>query len=306
MLNYKVFPRRDYSSFSEVILRSSSQDHQYAMIRDTLSAALNIDYGAQCLVQDFRYFILYVNGRYYGIYNFREKVNKNFVANQFNVLPQGANVMNNRGSHLSAGSFQPMRRLKNYINSHDMSKSASYEEVSKMLNLVSFADFWVGALFTTNNDMVNYRFANHPAHDEGRLYTVFYDLDFAFYNVNRNYIVTDMTARTLWDGSDTIISRGLMRNKRFRQLFLERISYGLHNQWNRKNILDEIDRQYSLLKPEMARECRRWGGSVSHWEGAVRDLKSFVRRRQAIMLRQVKSYFNLSNAQMRELFGDLN
>lgn len=304
MLNYPIFPRREYSSFGQVVLRSSSQDSEYAYIRDTLGAALNLDYGALCAVQDFRYFILYINGKYYGIYNFREKVNDRFVSNLYNVERKGSTVVRNNG-RVGAGSRKGMNNIKSYISSHDMTKKAAFDYVAERLNIESFADYWVGAVYTTNNDMVNYRFIGNTKYDDGRLQTVFYDLDWAFYNYDRNFFVTDMTAGRFYDGTDTIISRGLMRNSTFRKIFLQRLSYGLHNQWKKSNVLAELDRQYKLLKPEMKREKQRWGGSVAQWESSIKELRRYVNKRQSYLLRQIKSVFHLSNAQMKEYFGDL-
>ena len=304
-LNYKLFPHRDFASFNEVVLRSSSQDSLYAMIRDTLAASLNLEYGGQCLVQDYRYCIIYINGSYYGIYNFREKVNAGYVANNFNVPPAGSNVIRN-GGKVTTGSREPLKAVKQYVANHNMRSPQVYDEVAKMLDMVSFADFWVGSLYTTNNDLVNYRFVNHPAYNNGRLYTVFYDQDWAFYNGHRDYLAKDIVATQYYDGSDAILSHGLFKNPQFQELFLERLAYGLNNQWKKENVMAELERQYELLKPEMRRERQRWIGTYNGWENEIQFLRDYVRKRQSVLLRHVKRYFNLSNERMKEIFGDLS
>lgn len=303
-LQYPVFPDKTYTVFEDLVLRSSSQDSDYAMIRDTVSASLNIKYDTKCLVQKFKYIILYINGSYYGVYNIREKVNQFFVANNFNVNPSSANIVRNDGK-VTDGSGAGHRQLKNYIIGASMSSSAAYNYVAKRINMESYADMWVGIVYSTNNDMVNLRMVNSSEYDEGRFYGVLYDLDWAFYNYTTNYFTHDMMAGSFYDGSDTIISRGLMKNSQFRKLFLERLVYGMHNQWKKANVLKEIEEQYKLLKPEMSRERKRWSSSLSDWEASIKEFKTYVNRREKYMLSHIKSVFHLSAARMKELFGDL-
>ncbi len=304
-LKYPIFPNRDYSDFEQIVLRSSSQDYEYSMIRDTLTAELNLKYDSQAVVQDYQYFVLYVNGEYYGIYNAREKMNEHFVANVFNVDPSGSYVIRNDGE-VNAGSYKPLGDIKSYINNTNMSSSAAFDHLEKELNMESFADFWVGAIYSGNNDMINYRFMSNDAYDDGRLHGVLYDMDWAFYNYSLDFIGNDMTAYSFYDGTDTIVSRGLMENSDFKEVMLDRLVYGLHNTWKTENVLAEIDRQYNLLKPEMARERARWGGTVSEWESSIDELINFVKRREGYLLDDIQYHFDLSDSKMEELFGDIS
>lgn len=302
-LNYQVFDNRDFSKFNTLILRSGSQDSDYAFIRDMLMTGL-VDGVTNLEVQASKSVILYINGNYWGVYNIREKVDDDFISNHFNVDGSKANIVR-IDNEVSTGSINDYRHVVNYLNSNNMGITNNYEYIKTKLNIQSFADYWAAEAFVTNNDIINTRFYSHPDVDNGRLNMIFYDLDYAMWNVHNNYFSFSVQPEGMSDFNvSTEMMRSLINSNEFKKDYLERISYQYKNVWNKERVLNKIDEIYNTLKPEMERNQLRWGMTMSDWEENVGKLRDFARNRGEYYKSTAKSFFNLSNSEMEKYFGD--
>ena len=133
---------------------------------------------------------------------------------------------------------------------------------------------------------------------------VFYDFDYAFYNYDRDFMKWLTNANGLGEHhyNNTLI-RGLMKNKKFKERFLERLSYNMKNVWSDKNVKARYDELYKLLEPEVSRNQSRWNRTYADWEKECKILKDYINKRRSYLLSSVKSYFGLSDEEMKKYFG---
>ena len=75
--------------------------------------------------------------------------------------------------------------------------------------------------------------------------------------------------------------------------------------FNEENVVNTINMLHDQLLPEMQRNQSEWGLTVSEWESNIQDLRGYASRRTNYLLSSTKSFFGLSDARMKELFGDL-
>ncbi len=302
-LNYQVFENRDYSKFNSLILRSGSQDQESAFFRDVLMTSL-VDGKTNLTVQAYKPVILYINGDYWGVYNIREQVDDDFIANNFNVSKEDTNIVR-IDNDITIGDGKKYFDLLNYVSTHNMKNSSNYNYVKERLNIESYVDFWVAENWVTNNDIVNTRFYYHPDIDDGKINMIFYDLDFAMWNHYLNYFTFSVQPEGMSRLQvSTLLMRSLIVNDEFKKTFLNRLSYQLENVWNEDRVLEYIDDIYNTLKPEMERNQNRWGMTYKTWEDNVEKLRSYTKLRRDYITKQAKSFFNLSNNEMKEYFGD--
>lgn len=300
-LDYKVFDNRDAVNYDTLVVRSGSQDSVGAMFRDELATSIMDEYGTVD-VQSYKPVILYINGRYWGVYFLREKVNEEFVSHHYNVDPNDTNIIR-VDNDLSAGSSHFYNSIRNYIQNHNMQSDEHYEYISNKIDIDNFIDFWIGEIYTTNNDIVNMRFFNNPNVDNGKMKMIFYDFDYAFYNYSINYLNWMTQSSGLGEKNyDNTILRGLMQNNKFKKRFVERLSYNMKNVWSEKNIDNKYNELYNMLKPEMQRNQERWGLTYSQWEDNCKELKNYLEKRREYILNHTKSYFGLSSKEMKDYF----
>ncbi len=301
-LHYKIFDNRDSSLYNSLIIRSGSQDYESSAMRDEVGTSI-VDGLTNLDVQAYKPVILYVNGEYYGIYFLREKVDEEFIANHYNVSGANTNIFRIEGD-VTVGSNKEYKDLLSYVSSHDMSKKASYEYVSEKVDIDSFIDFWIAETWTTNNDILNMRFFSNPNVENGKLNMIFYDLDFAFYNENRNYFEFFTNPSGMGEHHfNNVLIRGLMKNSSFKKRFVERLQYNLKNVWTTKRVNDKITLLYNTLKPEMERNQKKWGLTMKTWNAEVDEFRDYVKKREKYMMSHIKSFFSLSDKEMKELFG---
>ena len=304
-LNYKLFDNRDTSVYQSIVIRSGSQDYNLAFIRDILGTSLVDDY-TDVDVQAYKSAILYINGSYYGVFNIREKVNADFIANHYNVDPDKVNIFQGNWE-TKAGSRLFYNNVISFVSTHNLALDENYEKVKEMIDIENIIDYWIAESYVTNNDIINIRYFSHPDIDNGKMKMVYFDLDYAWYWPNQNYynFMTNPAGMTERFHVSTTILRNLMKNKQFKTTYLERLKYNLENTWKKENILNRLEEIYNKLYPEMERNQKRWGLSMNTWKSEVDKLRTFIEKRQKSLLSQTKSYFKLSNDEYEKYFGGL-
>jgi hypothetical protein len=301
-LYYPLFENRDFNIFDNIVLRSGSQDYPNAFIRDALATSL-ADGLIDVSVQAYKPAVLYINGSYYGVFNIREKVDDDYISRHFNVDTNSSMIrIDNTTDH---GNARTYGSLLSYVANNDISDPKHYEYVKNRLDVNSYADFWVAQQFLTNNDIVNTRFFQHPDINGNRWRMVLYDFDWAMYNHFRDfYIFTTREEPMSALNVSTLLFRNVIKAPEFRQLFLERLSFQYKNVYETQRVLDEIDRLEALYRNELVRDRARWGLEMSEWDRHLGILRNYFIQRPATLKATTKKFFNLSDAQMKDVFGD--
>ena len=300
-LNYQVFDNRDTAVYDKLVIRSGSQDDSRAMIRDILGTSV-VDGKINVDVQAYKPIILYLNGKYHGIYFLREKVDENFISSHYNVDGSKSDIIRIDG-RIEYGTKVKYNKLINYMNTHNLANKQYYEEVSKMVDIDSVIDYWIAEAFVTNNDIVNCKIFTNPDVNDGRFRYIFFDLDYAFYNFSLNYYNFSTRPGGMSDRFPTTILRTLMKNSEFRKKFTERVAYQLKEVWAEDIVMERYNEILTELDPEIDRDFSRWGRTRSNWNRELERLKTYIKKRGPYMKAQTKTYFGLSNAEYKELFN---
>lgn len=311
-LKYQVFDDVDSAIFDSLVLRTGSQDEmgnysKKAIIRDLVGTALVKEY-TSVDVQAYKPIALYLNGDYWGLYFIREKIDETLVANHYNVAADKDKTDLLRiDGQVKSGSRSKYNKLVSYITNHSMSNNSYYDEVAKQIDIENMCDFWIAETWTANNDIVNVRYFSNPDVDNGKWKFIFYDLDSAFYNVNKNYYQFSTSASGMTPSHfSTFLLRNLMKNSKFKQTYLERLSYNLKNTWSTENVLKKIDDVINEIgTDEIKRNMDRWNKSYSEWERNVNFVRDYAKNRNKYMISGAKSYFGLSSSEVKKYFGDV-
>lgn len=302
-LVYPVFDNTEEKIFDSLVLRSGSQDYQSSLIRDALVSQICTDGMPETGVQAYRYCVLYLNGQYWGVYCFREKLDEDYVAAHYNADPDDVNVLGYQGA-FESGSSKGYRELISYISSHDMSSAENYAWVSDRMCFESYIDWFIMQAYVGNNDLDNVREFSVNTGD-GKWRWMLYDFDLTFYNSTRPYSYL-CSPPAYADVSMPM--RALVKNSSFRELFLTQLGQRLKTVLSDENVLKTIDHLYELIKPEMERERTRWDMTYSGWERSVESMRNYVRGKDGVsrsqqFINDVKSVFSLSDEQVRKYFG---
>ena len=93
----------------------------------------------------------------------------------------------------------------------------------------------------------------------------------------------------------------LKKDPAFRKRFLERASYFYKEVFSPTRTQTGIDHFAKMYDPEVPQERMRWN-HVRTWEKSLRVIRRFFERRPAIIRRQFRSYFDLTEEETDQLF----
>ncbi len=310
-LHYKVFDDVDSSVYNSLILRTGSQDEfqwsKRILIRDIVSTSLMKEH-TKVDVQAYKPVVVYVNGKYWGLYFLREKIDETFVANHYNVAATKTNTDILRvDGEVKTGSNKKYNNMIKWITNNSLSNKNNYEKIKEQVDIENMCDFWIAEIYASNYDILNVRYFSNPEVDNGKWKFIFYDMDSAYYNVNVNYYTfyTNSYGMGGWNFPTTLL-RNMMKSSEFKKTFLERLSYNLKNTWNYNTVskkLDDIVKEVG--EDEIKRNLERWDNiSYSRYKTNINYVKNFAKKRNSYMKSQARSYFNLSNAEYKKYFGD--
>ena len=305
-LDYRFFDNLDCSSFDNIVLRGGSNAEMSLPWKDEFASALADEY---LLTRKFKTCALYINGNYKGIFNAREKITPNMIANNYNVDKSLVNI--SRWENTLEYGENVWKDVKAWSASHNLSSDENYYEFCRMIDVEELCDLWIFQMYMNNPDIYNIRVFSHPDIDDGRCKFIFFDLDLGFYGPAGNYLST-MTfnpsgyAEDLGGHKyDVSVNLNLLRNERFRRLFLERLSYHLHNSLSTENALALFDYFTELYAPEIARDLYINGYSTDWYYSNINEFRWLIVNRSWTLMSYAQSFFGLSNSEMKEIFGDL-
>ncbi|MBR5048077.1 MAG: lamin tail domain-containing protein [Erysipelotrichaceae bacterium] len=308
-LVYPVFDNRDNTVYDALVLRTGSNDWNKGIIRDELCTSLVDDY-TDVTVLSYKTCVVYINGRYWGIYNIREKCNASFISDLYNVSKENTNIVRIDGE-VKAGSRTEWQQIVSFARSHDLSLKANYDWICSKVDIQNLADYWICEMFVANPDVYNVRYFSNSELDGGKWKYIYYDLDCGFRNFTVNYYTRYLANPSGMTGFinntyDNTIPRKLFANREFQQLWLERLNYHLRNTFSKANMQSRFDQLTGSIESEVARDRARWSAtSLKVYRSHLSQIQKFINNRQTYVLNQTKAFFKLSDARMKEIFGDL-
>lgn len=303
-MTYPFLENKDLVNFKHLVLRTSGQDATLSKIRDIMMTSL-LQESTNLDMQGYRQSVLYINGRYWGIYNIREKINRYFTYYNHDLedldavdILQG-NATSSR--FFKAGDNKHYMEMLDFISSNDMNRQENYEYIKSILDVENYADYQIAQMYYAHTDNGNIRFWREHG-PEGKWRWIIYDLDWGFFNVEHNtvWFIINPAGTGHAQSFSTRLIRGLLENDEFKQMFVERFAWHMNNTFQPERVISFIDQLAANIEPEMHRSVQRWSrpSSIAAWETQVERLRDFARRRPGIILTYIQRHFQLSDEEM--------
>ncbi len=292
-LNYPLFGEEGLDTYEAFIFRAGGQDYYRARMRDVLITSLVAEQ-TTVAVQKYRPVVLYLNGKFWGVYFIREKLNENYVAGNYNVAPEDVTITSYNGTDKPE-----YVALVEYVKTHNLAVQEHYDYVCSQVDIENYMDFIIGEIWVGNADIDNIRFFKTP---EDKWRWIMYDTDFGMWNADNNSVADHLYPGGTggYNAVSNAIICGLLKNPEFKDAFIRRMAWQMNSIWTEENICARVDELEALMDADMKKDCKRWNGSYSTWKECVNDLREYVPVRNRYMLGFIQDYFNLTTQQMRE------
>jgi len=308
-VTYPFFPDYDVTTFRRLVLRTSGQDWKITKVRDSfmtriVQGQLSIDTMAV------RNCVVYVNGKYWGLYEIREKLDQFYVASHYGVDSNKVDLI--KGNNMVvAGSYKDMADLIQYCRAHDLRDPTAYKAVLARINENSLMDWIIAESFFSNSDSGNKKFWR-PTTEGGQYRWMLFDLDWAMFSSTYK---SDRLKGDLLDPAghgqgnwfNTTLQVKLMENPDFEEKFIERYAKFLNTTFKTDRMVKILDQSLAIIRDEMPRQIARWElpSSMGLWNNNVATLRRITTEKRAMMIASLQKNFGLGQTQMKELFpGD--
>lgn len=269
-LNYDVFGG-GVTEFTNLLLRAG-QDQYSSIIRNELCENLALAADSAAISTRSKYCVLYIDGRYKGIYALSEKTNEQLYASLAGVSRDSVRTVEGdvwTNDELYTQVFA-------FCYNNDMSLPENYEHFCSLMDVDSLIDWAILEGFFANDDLTsgNVRYCR-SAENDGKWRLMFYDLDAALHNEASNFYNILSYYSISYRQVPSLLGR-LMNNADFRDSFLKRAAELLNGPLSNESVLNEIDRLAAQIQPEAARNLSRIGRSEGQWLADIEYLRSFI------------------------------
>ena len=308
---YPIFPDEDLTEYRALTLRNSGNDWVSTGFRDAAASSLIRDLSdtddlisaPKINYQAYRQSILYLNGEYWGTYNLRERPDKRYIRNHFDLDDDEIDLIENLGE-VKEGDLVNWLALQDFLANNDFSNEANFTTLKNWVDLDEYMDYVIFNLFIDNQDWPgnnNRRFRERVA--EGKWRFLSYDLDFSF------GLFTSQGWDTGYAGDNSLdrlmnpipyenpnpewssrLFIQLLENENWRHDFINRTADQLNVLYTSERISGRIDAFLASYAPEIDQQQVRWA-NLYNQDASAEKMRSFGNLRQGILQQHYLSAF---------------
>lgn len=271
-LRYDVFGN-GIGKYSSLCIRAG-QDYNFAYVRNEVMQELCLDMNANVAAQESRYSVLYVNGKYWGMFCLKEDFSSQYYASHYGVKKSSVERENAPFGHNS----RFYQDVFAYSLNHKVSTEEGYAYISGVLDIDSLIDWVILEGVSGNTDTVHNCAVFRSDELDGKWRLAFYDLDWCLTYEGfdfRNILCAEGNAS--WDMMN--LMKGLLKNETFRERFLTRFAEVNRTTLSTESILAKIDELTEEIRVEATRDTTRWTQhSPTSWLKHVENMKNLITR----------------------------
>ncbi len=289
-------------SFRRLILRNSGNDWSRTLFRDAMIQDLVQHTGIP--TQAYRPAIHFINGEYWGINNFRERMDQHYIESHFGIDPEDS-VRLVRNAQIDFGTEadrQDYLDLRAFAETQDLTEPANYQHMVERVDVENLALYFAIQVYIRNHDWPQNNVAffrkrtegylpDAPGAHDGRWRWLLFDTDHGFNYAQRN---DNSLARVALPGGgpaswSTTPFRQLLANDDFRALFINTLADLMNTTFEPTRVVDTIDAFAENLASSRAEHVARWQNG--HHTGTA--LRNFANARRPIVREHVLEVFDL-------------
>ncbi len=304
---FNPFPTRDYTGYKSLLLRSANSDFSATRLRDIVASSLAEGQGI--LYQDHEVIQVYINGRYWGHYNLREKINKHFVAAYEGVTEEAdidsIDILARTGTDdfLQNGDNKDWLELCEFCKKKDLNDPENMAWVEERLDIDNMFTHAAYEIILGNVDFTNVRVYRVPG---GKWKYLLFDVEACWRNLDPTpieYYIKPLNAKIQGFRHEPL--NAMFKVPEMKARFLRRVSELLSTVFRWDNVEKHFDDVIEQLKPILPRHIERWKNmKMENWKKNIHATKYYARVRPKKIPEMLKKAMNLTGAEMEEYFGE--
>ncbi len=293
IFKYPFFGKEGMEEYERIILRNGGTEWWRTFLRDGFSAVVteqmqNLDGMA------FSPSVMFLNGRFYGIQNIRERIDESYIHLKYDVPYESIDLFED-WDDLLYGSSKEYHEMYDSVMNYNMSNTDAYSFIDRNIDVANIIEYVALEMYLANIDWPfhNLKYWKSWAYDN-KWRWVLNDLDYT--SGNGSFPQLDMFPFAT-DGKE-IFSRffpKLLENEQFKYEFLNRSADLINTVFLPKNMLNILDSLANILRPEIPRQHAKYDSSAVNWEDEIYAMRDFLSRRHKYFPTHYVNYFNLTD-----------
>ncbi|MCW3104643.1 MAG: hypothetical protein JWO09_3083 [Bacteroidetes bacterium] len=312
-VNYPLFPDKPITEYKSFNIRNAGSDWNTCHMRDRFNQK-NAQKHTHLDVMDGRPCVLFINGKYWGVYELREKQDKHYIQSNTGVPEDKIDFLQFDGLTIE-GSNKPFLDMAAMIGASNMALDSNYNRAKSMLDIENFCDYFITETYILNIDWLgtytnNIKFwrPNDPA---GKWRYVLWDTDLSL-GFGRAWGAGDDTTHFLNNAINPPVQnphstmlKSLLNNTEFRNYFVDRYADLMNTMFQPDAMEESAYAMRDEMLPEMGRHFNRWGNTspfpgfigrsnnVPEWEAEIENMLSFNDTRLVYARNHIEEQFSL-------------
>lgn len=306
-VTYPFFENYKITTFKSLSLRNMGQDADSRM-KDLYSGmvvnGMNIDN------MQGKFAVVYVNGKYWGLYEFKENQNEDYFASRYGVDPNKLDMIRG-GVYAITGTNKDVKDMYK-MSGKNTNDPGIFKQYSERADSALTMDYIIAQTYLYGVDKYNQKLARSQDY-KMKWHPLFYDLDMTMGNVSGDAFGIYFTSGESYgplheDGTRQRIYmelyNGFYKNDEWKKRFVERYAEVMNTVLTPEKMLALFNSMVDSIKDEMPHTIDKWKNpsSMSSWNGEIKKIRDFIQTRRKYVINQLQDEFHLSDARVKELF----
>jgi len=295
-LEYPLIFNKERKVFDTFSLRASGSDWGNTLFRDGMIQSSAVE-NTTLDNSGFRACVVFINGRYMGIHNIREKIDEDYIVGNHGLESGTFDMIEetDAGHYAETGDFQANDYFLSLI-AKDLTNQANYDAVAAVMDIDEFTEL-VSTEVYSGNSSIGHNLMKWKPKDTGKWKWILMDFDRGFFGVNNQMI-------SFYINEDGWPLKELMKNGDFKKQFGRKLSDLLFTTFNPDRMIPRIEEHQKTIEAEVPNHVKRWENttgtgnysrikaipSVDYWLSEVEKLKTFAQGRPQVILNDLTNY----------------
>lgn len=310
-LNYTFFNDTPVSVFNRLILRNSGGDFFDTMYRDAFAQELVKGTGLE--TQAYQPTITFVNGEYWGILNLRERYDKYYFKNLYDIGETQLDLLEDDLTP-SEGDAVHYNNMATYLTNNSLAIQANFDYIKTQMDVDNMRDYYIANIYYDNVDWPGWNTVfwrkktaayvpNALYGQDGRWRAAMKDNDDCFGMTTGILNHNNLAVATAPNGPDypnppssTLILRSLLANPSFKNNFINRFADLMNTYFLPSRYTAVSNAMKARIQPEMQEHLNRWKATdYAWWETAINNMNNFGNVRPAFQRQHIRAKFGISS-----------
>ena len=305
---FNPFPNRDYDSYKSLLLRAANSDAFSTRLRDVVISSLAEP--LDIIYQDALVIEVYINGRYWGHYNLREKINKHFIAQWEDITDEDAVdsidilARTGRDEFVQNGDNADWLALCDFCKKENLNDPEKLAHVLEQLDVDSLFTHAIFEIIIGNDDFTNVRVYRAPG---GKWKYLLFDVEAGFLSLDKapmNYYLKKVSDKIQGFRHEPLAA--LLNVPEMKAKFLTRFAEILEMCFQWPNIEGKFLPMEETLEQILPRHLElRPHFTMQEWRQNVNAVKYYGRLRPTRIVALLQKHMKLTDSEVEQYFGDV-